>query len=56
MLDGLRKLFIESYLILINKNMTTIKRNIITIKKAVYSNPGYKNLPTRSPGFEDENL
>ncbi len=26
------------------------------IKKAVYSNPGYKNLPTRSPGFEDENL
>ncbi len=26
------------------------------IKKAVFSNPGYQNLPTRSPGFEDENL
>lgn len=26
------------------------------IKRAVYSNPGYKNLPTRSPGFEDEDL
>ena len=26
------------------------------IKKAVYTNPGYKNLPTRSPGFEDEDL
>ena len=26
------------------------------IKKAVYTNPGYKNLPTRSPGFEDEDI
>ncbi|MBE7704851.1 MAG: hypothetical protein E7Z90_03440 [Cyanobacteria bacterium SIG29] len=26
------------------------------IKRAVYTNPGYKNLPTRSPGFEDEDL
>lgn len=26
------------------------------IKKAVYNNSGYKNLPTRSPGFEDEDL
>lgn len=26
------------------------------IKKTVYSNPGYANLPSRSPGFEDENL
>lgn len=26
------------------------------IKKAVFSNPGYQNLPIRSPGFEDENL
>ncbi len=26
------------------------------IKKAVYTNSGYKNLPTRSPGFEDEDL
>ena len=26
------------------------------IKKAVYTNPGYKKLPTRSPGFEDEDL
>ncbi|MDD3238359.1 MAG: hypothetical protein PHV37_09725 [Candidatus Gastranaerophilales bacterium] len=26
------------------------------IQKAVYSNPGYKNLPTRSPGFETDDL
>ncbi len=26
------------------------------IKKAVFSNPGYNQLPTRSPGFEDEDL
>lgn len=26
------------------------------IKKAVWTNPGYTNLPTRSPGFEDEDL
>ncbi len=26
------------------------------LKKAVFSNPGYQNLPLRSPGFEDENL
>ncbi len=26
------------------------------IKKAVYTNPGYSKLPTRSPGFEDEDL
>lgn len=26
------------------------------IKKTVYSNPGYANLPSRSPGFEDDNL
>lgn len=26
------------------------------IRRAVFSNPGYKNLPTRSPGYEDENL
>ncbi len=26
------------------------------IKRAVYTNPGYKKLPTRSPGFEDEDL
>ena len=26
------------------------------IKRAVFSNPGYKLLPTRSPGFEDEDL
>lgn len=26
------------------------------IKKAVYTNPGYKRLSTRSPGFEDEDL
>lgn len=26
------------------------------IKKAVFSNPGYNNLPVRSPGYEDENL
>lgn len=26
------------------------------IKKAVYTNPGYQKLPTRSPGFEDEDL
>ncbi len=26
------------------------------IKKAVFTNPGYKQLPTRSPGFEDEDL
>ena len=26
------------------------------IKKAVYTNPGYNKLPTRSPGFEDEDL
>ena len=26
------------------------------IRKAVKSNPGYANLPSRSPGFEDENL
>ena len=24
------------------------------IRKSVFSNPGYKNLPTRSPGFEDQ--
>lgn len=26
------------------------------IRKAVFSNPGYQNLPTRSPGYEDEDL
>ena len=26
------------------------------IKKAVSSNPGYQNLPSRSPGFEDDNI
>lgn len=26
------------------------------IRKTVFSNPGYQNLPIRSPGFEDENL
>lgn len=26
------------------------------IKKTVYSNPGYANIPSRSPGFEDDNL
>lgn len=26
------------------------------IKRAVFTNPGYSNLPTRSPGFEDEDL
>jgi len=26
------------------------------IRKTVYSNPGYANLPSRSPGFEDDNL
>ena len=26
------------------------------IKKTVYSNPGYSNLPSRSPGFEDSDL
>lgn len=26
------------------------------IKKTVYSNPGYANLPSRSPGFEDDTL
>lgn len=26
------------------------------IKKAVHSNPGYKNLPSRSPGFEDNDI
>ena len=26
------------------------------IKKTVYTNPGYANLPSRSPGFEDDNL
>lgn len=26
------------------------------IKKTVYSNPGYQNLPSRSPGFEDDSL
>ena len=26
------------------------------IRKTVFSNPGYKNLPSRSPGFEDDNL
>ncbi len=26
------------------------------IKKTVYANPGYANLPSRSPGFEDDNL
>ena len=26
------------------------------IRKAVKSNPGYANLPSRSPGFDDENL
>lgn len=26
------------------------------IKKAVFSNPGYQNLPVRSPGYEDEDL
>ena len=26
------------------------------IKKTVYSNPGYANLPSRSPGFEDDSL
>ena len=26
------------------------------IKRAVYTNPGYKKLPTSSPGFEDEDL
>ena len=26
------------------------------IRKTVYQNPGYSNLPSRSPGFEDDNL
>ena len=26
------------------------------IKKAVWTNPGYANMPSRSPGFEDEHL
>ncbi len=26
------------------------------IKKTVFSNPGYQNLPLRSPGYEDEDL
>ena len=26
------------------------------IRKTVYSNPGYSNLPSRSPGFEDDSL
>lgn len=26
------------------------------IKKAVFTNPGYKNLPSRSPGFEDDDI
>lgn len=26
------------------------------IKKAVWTNPGYKDMPSRSPGFEDEHL
>lgn len=26
------------------------------LKKAVFSNPGYQNLPVRSPGYEDEDL
>lgn len=26
------------------------------IKKTVFANPGYANLPSRSPGFEDDNL
>lgn len=26
------------------------------IRKTVFSNPGYQNLPIRSPGFEDTNL
>ena len=26
------------------------------IRKTVFSNPGYSNLPSRSPGFEDDNL
>lgn len=26
------------------------------IRKTVFSNPGYANLPSRSPGFEDDNL
>lgn len=26
------------------------------IRKTVFSNPGYQNLPIRSPGFEDESL
>ncbi len=26
------------------------------IRKTVFSNPGYKNLPSRSPGFEDDDL
>ncbi len=26
------------------------------LRKAVFSNPGYQNLPVRSPGYEDENL
>lgn len=26
------------------------------IKKAVFTNPGYSRLPSRSPGFEDDNL
>ena len=26
------------------------------IKKTVYTNPGYSNLPSRSPGFEDDDL
>ncbi len=26
------------------------------IRKTVFSNPGYQNLPLRSPGYEDENL
>ena len=26
------------------------------IKKAVFANEGYKNLPVRSPGFEDDDI
>ena len=26
------------------------------IRKTVFANPGYSNLPSRSPGFEDDNL
>lgn len=26
------------------------------IRKTVFANPGYANLPSRSPGFEDDNL